>query len=251
MKYEFIHSMRTFLISYVVFLAMCVIYPFLADKFFFPNIPFLYMFFNLGFILLVIGIIIALFVSLFINFHHSMFKKPAYLTLTLPVSSTQLVLSKVIMSIVWLIIGIFVLMIGLFIMTMITSFINDVITISELFDTLKEMLGSVIHYFIYDSKDFFKDILAMMSGLIFMIGSIYFALTSAHTKWLRKHRLIFGIILYITIDIIVAYIGSDLFTSSAINSDILAILQSLYYLSLGSFMIFGTIYIFDHYIEID
>lgn len=250
MKYEFIHSMRTFVLSYVVFLAMCVIYPFLANRMIIPVVSYLVMFFNMGFILLIIGIVIALFVSLFINFYRSMFKKPAYLSLTLPVSSTKLILSKVIMSMIWLIIGFLVLTIGLFIMSMITGLINHSLSILDVLKTLSYFMKSVIEYSYYHVIPFLKMIFMVICGLVYVVGGIYFSLTVAHTKWLRKHRLILGIALYIIMIILVEFIRTNIFAGLT-YSDSFLVIQSLYYLIIGALMIFGTIYIFDHHIEIE
>lgn len=218
------------------------------------NIPFLFMFFNFGFILLVLGITIALFVSIFINFKRSMLSKPAYLTLTLPVSTTELILSKVIMSIMWLIIGIGILVIEFFVMSVVTGCINDSITITEIMNSLVDIFKGIGYALTHCLSDVLSSMFSVLSGLILIVGSIYFSLTATHTKILRKHRLIFGIILYVALNIVVGYIGDMIFGNSTLFFSYLedySLLESIYYLLVGSLLIVGTIYIFDHHIEIE
>ena len=77
MKYEFIHSMRTFFIAFVVFLAGCILLPFFMDGFL-TSLPIVSVVFGLGFSFLIIGILFALFISIFVNYDRSMFKRPGY-----------------------------------------------------------------------------------------------------------------------------------------------------------------------------
>ena len=80
---------------------------------FLTSIPIVSVVFGLGFSFLIIGILFALFISIFVNYDRSMFKRPGYLTLTLPVSTTELILSKVLTTMIWLIIAMFVMVVGI------------------------------------------------------------------------------------------------------------------------------------------
>jgi hypothetical protein len=254
MKYEFIHSMRTFTVSYAVFLGMCFIFPFFISQESILSFPFLDVFFGFGFSFLLFGIMIALFVSLFTNYYQSMFKRPAYLTLTLPVSTTQLILSKVLMSLIWLCIGVMVLGLGMFILTMMIGVLESQMTFVEVLNIFIEILQSFGQYIFFNTPIFLKDILSIVSVLIFLVGSIYFALTVSHTKWLRKHRLILGIALYIFMNIVIEYIASSLFDEVFSFMSITSnheLFISIYYLIIGLLLISGTIYTVDHYIEIE
>ena len=135
MKYEFIHSMRTFFIAFVVFLAGCILLPFFMDGFL-TSLPIVSVVFGLGFSFLIIGILFALFISIFVNYDRSMFKRPGYLTLTLPVSTTELILSKVLTTMIWLIIAMFVMVLGFSMMAVVVSVRENAFNLSRIFNTL-------------------------------------------------------------------------------------------------------------------
>lgn len=138
MKYEFIHSMRSFFISFCVFWGACLLLPFFTEGLI-PDIPILSFMMAFGFTVLVMGISIALFVSIFTHYYHSMFKRPAYLTLTLPVSSLQLIISKLIVSFVWLILGGIALMFGVLLMGVMMSLLTHNMSIMQIFQGIPEV----------------------------------------------------------------------------------------------------------------
>lgn len=161
MKYEFIHSMRSFLISFCVFWGACLLLPLFTEEII-PDIPLLSFMVAFGFTVLVMGISLALIISIFTHYYHSMFKRPAYLTLTLPVSSLQLISSKLIVSFIWLILGGIALFFGIFLMGIMISLLTHEVSIVEMIVNIPNVLSGLW-------KIISQDILGFMNTCLMMI----------------------------------------------------------------------------------
>lgn len=249
MKYEFIHSMRTFVLSFTVFLAFCFIAPFAMNLKILSYVPMLFAFFAAGITFLFIGIIIALFVSIFINYYRSMFKKPGYLTMTLPVPTGELIISKIIMSMIWLVIGVIVLIIGICMFAFISEIMNDAMTVSDVMKIIMEIIKDLFDSLYKHPFLIFSDLLYGLACLLLNIAIIYFSLTVTHTKWVRKHRLLFSILLFFGLLFVIAYLLGVLF--GEVYAISLLNLKSFSMLVMSAGLIFGTIYTLDHFIEIE
>lgn len=250
MKYEFIHSMRSFFISFCVFWGACILLPFFSEGLI-PDIPVLSFLMAFGFTVLVMGITIALFVSIFSNYYQSMFKRPGYLTLTLPVSSTKLIISKLIVSFLWLIIGGIVLLFGVFLMGIVGALLQNNLSIIDLFRGIPYVFKSLLRAISYDFPGFLNNLILLIIQVYFLIISIYFSLTIAHTKLCRHHRLLVGICIWIAIEVLfswlqmgLAIIGITSDGSGMIIYNLITLLMSLAFTML-------TIYTIDNQIEIE
>lgn len=256
MKYEFIHSMRTFFIAFVVFLVGCALLPFFMDGFL-TSLPIVSVVFGLGFSFLIIGILFALFISIFVNYDRSMFKRPGYLTLTLPVSTTELILSKVLTTMIWLIIAMFVMVVGFSMMAVVVSIRENAFTFGNFFEFFRMFSKSFAEYLIHYPIEFLNNVIMVFAELLILVGGIFFSLTIVHTKWFRKHQLVFGIIIYFAINFFIGWLSGVLFGDStstfmSAGTDIVTLITSnLYYILFGVLFTIGTIYIIDHHIEIE
>ncbi|WP_270527160.1 hypothetical protein [Longibaculum muris] len=247
MKYEFIHSYRTFLMSFAAFLIGCIIMPYVMDGFL-SKLPFISVIFGLGFAVLLMGITIALFVSIFMNFNRSVFERPGYLTLTLPVSTTELIVAKVLTAVIWLIIAGIVLIAGFILMMIVTSFKMEALTVSSLMSAVTEIAGSFMNYMVHYPLDFLGNVVFVLGNLFITVGSIYFALTLAHSKWVRKHQMVFAIIGYLVLNLIIGWIALTVF-GDYISSH--TMFYGFYYIVFGLLLSGLTVYLIDHHIEIE
>ena len=118
LKYEMIHEWRSYGIIYMIFLAVCILCPILfRDQFFATRsamdsntmADFLGMIAIMAIMIMSMAIVVSTAINLALNYRNSMFKRPGYLTLTLPVSTHQLILSKVLADILWIVVASFVL----------------------------------------------------------------------------------------------------------------------------------------------
>lgn len=108
LKYEIVQSYRQYLLTFAIFLILCIMTPWLPD--FISGILASLLVFAF------IGISIAINVNVILNFNRSMYKRPGYLTLTLPVSTNKLLAVKYLGSLIWVFIGYLVLAIGVVIL---------------------------------------------------------------------------------------------------------------------------------------
>ena len=113
LKYEIIESYRQYLLTFVVFLMLCAITPLVPV--FISNIL------SILVAIAFTGIFIAIFLNVIISFNRSMYKRPGYLTLTLPVRTENLIGAKLIGSLIWVVISTLVLLIGIMILVMATG----------------------------------------------------------------------------------------------------------------------------------
>ena len=97
LKYEIIESYRQYLLTFVVFLMLCAITPLVPV--FISNIL------SILVAIAFTGIFIAIFLNVIISFNRSMYKRPGYLTLTLPVRTENLIGAKLIGSLIWVVIS--------------------------------------------------------------------------------------------------------------------------------------------------
>ncbi len=163
-----------------------------------------------------IGIVtvVVTFVSVIKNFYDTLFSRQGYLTLTLPVKGSMLLLSKVLVSFLWIIVG-FVIMaatLGLIFfyarqqteaeVGLIKSLLSD-IGFLELLPT-----GAVIAEVVV--------VLALLgiSKMLTYVGYIYFSVTVANTRQFQNHPKLFGFITFFLIMSVTSRL-SDFLTEKA------------------------------------
>lgn len=253
MKYEFIHSMRSFMTSFCVFLGACILLPFFSEGIM-PNIPFLNFAVSFGFTVLIMGICLALFISIFTRYYHSMFKRPAYLTLTLPVSSIQLIISKLLVTFLWLFIAGIVLFIGIMLMGLVSVWLNG--NMHMYFDGLPELFHMAMDYIWNHPSEILKAIITMFVEVYSLVIFVYFSLTVVHTRLCRRHRVAIGVCIWIALAIGYSYLLQNVVaTGYAINIVNFGINVPVmyYFVSIMCSVILTilTVYLLDHHIEIE
>lgn len=250
-KYELIHSYRTFTLAFLIYLGFSAILPIIYknDEI---DLGFGLLFFGYG--TLIIVLMISLFITIIYQFYKSMYSKNGYLTLTLPVSSYELIAVKAISSLIWFIIGMFVLAFGFVIFAYIESDQSLITLFTEIGDFIKNSFDFTV------IADFFEYILAI---LVFILN-VYFVVTVVHTCLFRKRRLIWGFVIYIVLNMLINFIyglfgaipSSTLLISTSIISNVLIDSESMVvvnFLNVLQVIIFYclTTYMLDHSIELD
>lgn len=249
MKYELKHSMRSFFVSFLVFWFICLLFPIVTEGLL-AHIPWVMIVMSLAFIVLLIGITVALFVSIFTNYYRSMFKRPAYLTLTLPVASWQLVLSKALVSMIWLVVGVFVLLIGFALIGIVVSIQNHALSIDNFMLVIERFWSGFAEYTTLYPLVFVNDLIFVIAKLFLMVVTIYFSLTIVHTKYCRSHQLVMGIIVYIAISFLIGVCRIDTVVAESVISAYTP-LGTVITLLWGVALIGGTVYIIDHHLEVE
>lgn len=251
MKYEIIHSVRTFTVAFLTFLAGCVLIP-IVIKFFMGSNTGELIIGILGFLFfgLLFAISIALFISVFMHFNQSMFQRSGYLTLTLPRTNLQIIVSKLIIAIAWIFIGMVVLIGGILLLVSLTSIMDGTFNFMFLFEGLSMLFSE----FFENPSHTFIVLFNGFTELAFLISLLYLSLTITHTKWIRKYRLILSVIIFFLISIVFGtVISSELFNTIFSSSffDIFNIWAGVFYAIISAGFVMMTVYLFDHKIEIE
>ena len=186
-KYDILQNYRIYIIEYVVYLITCIILPFIPQ-----NIVFIPMFLLL---LLVWAMILLNFVTIFYNFYKSMYSNKGYLTMTLPLSSHELLLGKIFAGIIWIIISFVILFLGFGLIVLMFSIMENSVLeqLSFLLEALSQLVSTVY---------FYEGILAIIIFIISFITVGFTVLTIIQTKFTRKHKAIWAIVAYVALIVI-------------------------------------------------
>lgn len=168
------------------------------------------------FALYVIGIItvVVTLVSVIKNFYDTLFSRQGYLTLTLPVKGSTLLLSKVIVSFLWIIVGFLVMAATL---VLIFFYVRQR-TAAEL-DIIKTLISDMGFLELLPSGWVIFEVLVVLaflgiSKMLTYVGFIYFTVTVANTKKFQNHPKIFGALTLFAIMTVESRI-SDFLTAKA------------------------------------
>jgi len=185
-KYDIRSTWRDFAGVYLSILLGVLILPQLFNHFSYGVV-------NLigGFIAAGIGIttVVVMIVMLFRIFNTNVFSKEGYLTMTLPVSSTQIVISKLLVSTMWIILTGIVAAIGISIFALNLN----AAPLSEILAGLRKILS------MFDSRGALAGLLiigAMVVSAVKEIAKLFLACSIAHLKQLSRFRILAGIISY-------------------------------------------------------
>ncbi|HEM3578313.1 TPA: ABC transporter permease [Streptococcus suis] len=161
----------------------------------------------LGTIFMTFGILIAtLFLSTFFlvvnRFRKNVYGRQGYLTMTLPVTSHQIILSKLLVSLVWYFLAAFTALLSIGILFALIMMNNEDFLIPELQTFIQQLDWSIaLTQFVYGVIE------SIMSILL-----IYFSISVG--QLFKDHRLLFAILTYIGISIVVGVLGIFLYVNN-------------------------------------
>ena len=155
-----------------------------------------------------IATIVITVVSIIKNFYDTMFTRLGYLTMTLPVKGSTLLLSKIIVAIVWVIVGFVAMAVPYSIMIVYAKHEADAII--DLVGNITAMLSEML-----PSASAMASFIVVMLVLAFLyiiayIGYIYFSVTIANTRLFQNHPKLYGALTFMGIFLLVTRIGSFL-----------------------------------------
>jgi hypothetical protein len=136
---------------------------------------------------IVISTIVITVIMLFSIFNTSVFSKEGYLTMTLPVRGSELVISKLVVSTMWIVLTGIVSMLGILIFVWNTGPTADLIPV----------LMKVLHYL--DAKEYLAIaliFLAVVATILKEIAKLFLSCSIAHLKLLGRFRIPLGILSY-------------------------------------------------------
>ena len=147
------------------------------------------------YVVALVGIVMTL-VSVIKNFYDTLYSNQGYLSFTLPVKCSNLLLSKVLVSIVWIILA-FVLAALCFLVIGMNAKATAEGSMEGIWDVLemtgiKEMLPSGATLV----KLLVLAVVLVLMVVLTFIGFVYFAVTMANTRVLQKHPKLFGFLIF-------------------------------------------------------
>lgn len=164
------------------------------------------------FALYIIGFaaVVVTLVSVIKNFYDTLFSRQGYLTLTLPVKGSSLLLSKIIVSFIWIIVSFCVMALTLLMIfhygkersggTMDSMW--EIVSMSGILDMLPSA-GAIVKFIVIVA------ILAI-STIITYVGYVFFTVTLANTRLLQSHPKFYGGIIFFGIMMFVNALGNKL-----------------------------------------
>lgn len=255
-KHELKCSYRSFLVLYaIVMVAALLMNP--RNEGMITNIA------AIVYIIMSVVMFIMCVVVIIKNYSNSMFSRNSYLTHTLPVTSTQLLLTKILSAVFWIIVSVFVLFLSMLIIGLRVSGFD----ISAITETLQQFFSTVI------AVDSLLYLFYMIVGTAESVALVYLVMNITHTTYVPRYRTAVAILLYILISWILSFVfdrillapfhlASDdfagtimgMFMGMQVEYQFMAgvgimIVKSLLLLSL--FFFFGSKYILDHKLEIE
>ncbi|HEM3194927.1 hypothetical protein [Streptococcus suis] len=160
----------------------------------------------LGTIFMTFGILIAtLFLSTFFlvvnRFRKNVYGRQGYLTMTLPVNSHQIILSKLLVSLVWYFLAAITVLLSIGILFALIMMNNEDFLIPELQTFIQQLDWSVIF------AHLFYSLIESTMGILL----IYFSISVG--QLFKDHRLLFAILTYFGISIVLGVFGALIFTN--------------------------------------
>lgn len=193
MKYDLKSLYRTLIPMYIVMLAISLFNrfgQFAADKLSILQIP--SSFITVVYIVILIGVIIATFIVTIVRFYNNLIKDEGYLMHTLPVTKSQLILSKLLTFIIVTLSSILLCVIGLFIGSYNIYFTSD--TIKSIFELIK----------LFNTQFIILMVISTIVGFILQQLIVYLSITLGQTHNGNKivYSVVYGIVIYNIIQIL-------------------------------------------------
>lgn len=251
-KYEIKCSYRNYLFAYAVML--------LAALLFTESNEVMMTLASILFTIMIFVTVVMTFVMVIKTFQTSMFQRPGYLTLTLPVSSKKLLLVKILNSSLWFMLSYVVI----FLATMTLAWRTGDIDVMMLIKAFGSAIGEI-------PMEGWLTLLSMLIGVVQTVTLLYLVMSVTHTNFIRRHRGLIAVILFFGISLLVSYINGLIFpdsvldmgftftmgvqSNSSLSSAIAA--DTAFYISMAEDAVltvlyfFATSYILDHKLEIE
>ncbi|HFU3799736.1 TPA: ABC transporter permease [Streptococcus suis] len=139
------------------------------------------------------------------RFRKNVYGRQGYLTMTLPVSSHQIILSKLLASLVWYLLAGITILLSIGIVLAVLMLGTEEFMIPELQTVIQELDWSVL------IAHLFYALIESTMGILL----IYFSISVG--QLFKDHRLLFAILTYIGISIVVGVFGTLIYTNNLEN----------------------------------
>jgi len=150
------------------------------------------------------------------RYSSSIYGNEGYLTNTLPLKPSQIILAKLINFLIWIFISYFVIFVSLFILFPFEFFIRNIIKDPEFYQDLNTMVKEF-----FSSKYIFISILQLIYNFFAHVQSILIIFLSiAIANLFKSYKVVVGVIAFFIISIIFSFIGASVTYSTISNLDV-------------------------------
>lgn len=193
LKHEFKHSAR-----YVMAIYACTAATILVMLFaFLTKITWLGVVASVVLYFVGILIVIMTLVSVIKNFYDTLYTNQGYLSFTLPVKCSTLLLSKVIVSFVWILASMAALALTFSIVYLNAKAQTEEGELSSLIEVLRDSgLLSMLPSGKAIVQVVILAVIAVLLTILTFVGFVYFSVTLANTRPLQKHPKLFGFLIF-------------------------------------------------------
>ena len=245
LKYELIRMFRNYSYVFIIYLALSFLLPFISNGQSYQVTGWAVSII----VFMIIGISISVYISIIVDFWRSMFGKVGYLTLTLPRSNGEILLTKLMTAIIWMTFTSLMIILGLFLMVLGTGVLSG-INLFSLFSDLSDLIKII---FSDISKAIGITVLYIISVTILQIMIFYTCMSISNTKIVRNHRLVIAIIFFFVINWCYSFARISLGIDSGNIFDLTNYMWSEIAANTVITMIsfFVCVYILDNHLEMD
>lgn len=239
-KHDLLATYRDFVALYLVLIVMAITAPLVLAS----RMEWLTVLIIISLTFVSIGIMVVTFISIVRLYTRRLYSSEGYLTLTLPVSTTETLISKVITGLIWSVVTlvIFIVAFLLFSLTFYLVFNNsqweDVLAV---FSIVNEIWQSGYVWEI--GKTLLLQAPLMLTSTLYSLTLLLFIVTLVHTSFIKKHRLPLGVLIYYIlgnlISMLMMLFTSSFFTEGSAMQDLALNLGGAY------FMFNGTSFVID------
>jgi hypothetical protein len=194
----------------------------------------------------IIGVICVFVYNVVTSFSRRLFSHEGYLSLTLPVSSKQLVLAKYIVQLIWLF---FIFLASLILVALFT------LSAGRPFSEALQILGEMMK-FLFGYVDGLLTVFYMVSYVTFGVMSAWFFLTWMHTKVLRSKRVLAAVIFWYIFNSLFSLVMTQVFKavygySYYFLDTVILLFSGIIYLVFAVLFFMGITYLLDYHIELE
>lgn len=245
-KYEIKCSYRSYVLMYAVLL--------LASLFINTNSSFINSILTLIYTLMIVITVIMTMVLVIRNYNQSMFQRPGYLTMTLPVSTQKIVLVKILNATLTLLVSYFVIALSVLILICRIGAID--------LGAIGHFFGTMLHEIPLEGWLVFVN---LTLSLLQFICITYFIITFTHSCYVRKHRGVIAFVIFVVFNILLSFINDTLLGGTISGSMFFQVTETTYRVSNMQSLIFSlvenlilivgayfaTSYFLDHKLEME
>ncbi|QIK69380.1 hypothetical protein G7062_03300 [Erysipelothrix sp. HDW6C] len=192
--------------------------------------------------------------AMIIMLYHSLYKKNAYRVFTYPVSSTELLVSKVIGVTFWTIVS-SLFIVGIYVGALLLTF-NDFNIIGAFVEIFSEL-----RFILFESDSLMSSIILIANYVFSSFATISYILLAgsiANSKYIRRGRGLYTFLIYFGITIVVSVIGnmiapttiSSYSMSRGFITDASLMLSLLRHVLFATLSCVGTIWMWNNKLEI-